>query len=148
VTAQHGLIYADLIQSLGREKAALYFEANQKAVDAIRALAKTIPCDFEEKIAYVYSVGEAEKLAREAGAYAALGIASVFQESPPLPIQTDGALGMKNQGQMNPLKLLYALAEPLEIYEDTFVTEISGSIAYRSREDPAEHIILATTTLW
>lgn len=145
VTAQHGLIYADLIKKQGREKAALYYDANREALGAFRRLAKDIPCDFEDKTAYVYSVGESEKLAREAGAYAALGIASVFQERPPLPLRTDGALGLPGQGQMNPLKLLYGLAERLEIYEDTFIKEISDKTAYSARgKITAEHIVLAT----
>ena len=52
ITSQHGLVYDKMIHSCGKEKAQLYLEANQQALDRYRLLAKNIDCDFEEKNAY------------------------------------------------------------------------------------------------
>lgn len=64
ITAQHGLIYDKLLKSIGLEKAKLYLEANQKALQNYAELCKTIQCDFERKTAYVYSVDDRKKTGR------------------------------------------------------------------------------------
>lgn len=59
ITAQHGLIYADMIKHKGLERTRLYLEANQRAVRKYAELSQRFACDFAEKTAYVYfpSVG-------------------------------------------------------------------------------------------
>jgi len=106
VTAQHGLIYADLWRKRGAQAAQDYYKLNQRAVDTFTRLAQEIPCDFEPKTAYVYSVTDPNKLEAEAGAYQRFGIPMRFEQRPPLPISTVGALGMRGQGQFNPLAFL------------------------------------------
>lgn len=146
ITAQHGLIYADLIARRGMESARLYLDANTRAIADFRVLCDMYPCDFEEKTAYVYTTEYRTKLEREAKAYARLGLEPLMQSSPPLPIQTAGALGMRDQAQFNPLKLLYALAKTLpRLYENTFVHRIDGSTAITDKgRIRAKHIVLAT----
>lgn len=145
VTAQHGLIYSDIIKRRGVEAAKAYYAANQQAVADFKELSEKYPCDFQEKSAFVYSVDQREKLEREAQAYQQIGLPADLQEAPPLPISTVGALEMKNQGQMHPLKLLLALAEKLEIYENTFVRRIVDGVAETDGgKIYADHIVLAT----
>ena len=48
ITSQHGLIYDTLIRKMGIEKARLYLEANQSALQQYRDLCQGIDCDFEE----------------------------------------------------------------------------------------------------
>lgn len=55
VTSQHGLIYSRLLETLGEEKARMYFEANELALHKYRELAASIDCDFEERSSYIYS---------------------------------------------------------------------------------------------
>jgi len=121
ITAQHGLVYADLIKQLGVEGARRHYEVNAWAVGQFRSLAERFVCDFEDRSAYVYSVDDKRKLEREATVYRKLGIEPIFQENPPLPFGVAGAVGMVGQAQFHPLEFLYALADGLEIYENTFV---------------------------
>lgn len=145
ITAQHGLIYADLIRRFGAGTARQYYDANTQAVQRYCALAAHFSCDLETKTAYVYSVDDRDKLEREARAYQKLGIPSKIEENPMLPFNTAGAIVMEEQAQFHPLKLLYALADGLEIYENTFVQRLKGDIAYTAGgKIKAKHIILAT----
>jgi len=146
ITAQHGLIYADLIKRLGKEKAQQYYDSNIWAIGRYQELSERFPCDFEQKTAYVYSVDKRQKLDREAEAYRKLGISSRIEENPTIPLQTVGAIAMEGQAQFHPLKLLYALADSLEIYENTFIKKIDGHTAYTAdgRKITADHIILCT----
>lgn len=145
VTAQHALMYAQLIQKIGESKARQYYLANRRAVDDYRALASGHLCDWEEKTAFVYSTGDRKKLDQEAEAYRKLEIPMRFDEKAPLPVKVTGALGMEGQAQFHPLKLLMGVAQELTIYEDTFVTGIEGSRAATNHGViTADHIVLAT----
>ena len=57
----------------GAERARLYLDANQGALEKYRALCKTIDCDFEEKDAFVYSLDDQKKIDRELKALDRLG---------------------------------------------------------------------------
>ena len=46
ITSQHGLIYDALISRFGAERARQYLEANQAALQAYRALCRTVDCGF------------------------------------------------------------------------------------------------------
>jgi len=145
ITAQHGLIYNKLIRKKGLCRAQQYYKVNQAAVEEYCTLAQRIPCDFEKRTAYVYSADNRQKLEREAAAYERLGIPMHFQEKPPIPVKTVGALGMDHQAQFHPLKLFYGLAGQLDIYENTFITSIEGNRAISENGSiTAKHIILAT----
>ena len=56
LTSQHGLIYDRLIREFGAERARLYLEANQAALERYRTLCRSMDCDFEEKDSFVYSL--------------------------------------------------------------------------------------------
>jgi len=146
ITAQHGLIYANLIRKFGKKDARSYYDANRLAIDDYQRLSEQFPCDFETTTAYTYLLEDKNALAREAKAYAGLGINSKFEDhSSLLPFPIAGMLAMENQGQFHPLKLLYGLAEGLNIYERTFVEKIEDNIAYtKDHQIKAKHIVLAT----
>ena len=145
ITAQHGLIYQKLIKKNGVDDARRYYEANMTARQDYEKLSETYPCDFEVKTAYTYSLTDRKKVVDEARAYEKLGIKPVIQDSPPLPFQTAETLGMENQAQFNPLKLLLALANELTVYENTFVTEIRENTAVtKNGVIKAKKIVLAT----
>lgn len=145
ITAQHGLIYSKIEKQYGLAAAKQYFGANQEALEEYRRLSRSIPCDFEEKTAYVYSRDNRDLLEREAALYRRLGIASVFQEKPPLPIKTAGALGMTGQAQFHPLKFLNAIAERVKIYGNTFALDVRpGEVITDKGSIRARRVILAT----
>lgn len=122
ITAQHSLLYQKLLQFPGEKKAQLYLEANQKAVEKYAHLCRDIPCDFEEKTAYVYSLKDCRKLEAEAKALERLGYKASITHTRPLPFPIAGAIGFEKQAQFHPLKFLAALAQGLNIREHTFVT--------------------------
>ena len=145
VTAQHGLIYDHLVKFDGIEKARRYYEANQAAVDGLRQLASEVPCDFEERTAYLYAQDTTEPLERERAVYEQLGIPHHVLKHAPLPLANRGALGMERQAQFNPLKLLYGLMPLLDVYEETFVEQVSGNAARTERGTiTADYIVFAT----
>ena len=80
VTSQHGLIYHRLLHSLGRERASMYLNANQAAVDAYRELAETISCDFEDQQAGVYSRDNRQRIEAELQALQTLGFPAGFTD--------------------------------------------------------------------
>lgn len=145
ITAQHGLIYDQLLQRLGPEQARLYYDANTQAIEDYRRLASAFPCHFEEQHAYVYSLNDRAKLEREAAAYAKLGIQTKIKEEINLPFPTAGAITMEKQAQFNPLELLTALSGELDIAEHTFIRAIEGNKAITGQGViRAKHIVLAT----
>ncbi len=54
VTSLHGLIYADLLEEIGEERARLYAEANQAAIEQVAALVEEygIECGFRRAASY------------------------------------------------------------------------------------------------
>ena len=112
VTSQHGLIYSRLLETLGEEKARMYFEANELALRKYRELAASIDCDFEERSSYIYSRTDKECIEREVRAASLLGMKAEFCETPELPFDT--AVRFPNQAQMNPVKFLYGLVKDIE----------------------------------
>lgn len=129
ITSQHGLIYDKLLKSIGLEKAKLYLEANQKALQNYAELCKNIECEFERKTAYVYSLDDRRKLEDEARALERIGLQTNIEEANKLPMHTAGAIGFEKQAQFNPLKFISRIASDLNIYENTFVQELKEDTA-------------------
>ena len=145
ITSQHGLIYDKLIRNFGEEKARMYLESNEKAIEEFRRLAKNIPCDFEEKDNVVYSTDNLRKVEKEIKALEIIGYKAEFTKDIPVPVEIEGAVKFKGQAQFNPLKLLSELSKNLEIYENTKVIEVRGNTAITFHGDVvADKIIVAT----
>ena len=124
VTFSHGLIYDKLFEQLGERKARLYFEAQRSAMDDFEELCKNIDCCYEKRDAFVYTLVDRERIDREVVALRRLGADACFDEAMELPFAVKGALRVKGQAQLHPLKLLYSIAGELDIYENTKVTEL------------------------
>ncbi len=145
ITFQHGLIYDDLINKLGKDKARLYLEANAKAIEEYVRLSKDIQCDLEKKNSYVYSMNNRKKIEKETAALNALGVKAEFMASVNLPINIAGAVRVENQAQFNPLKFAFAISKNLPIYENTKVLELKPNRAVTEHgEVRCEKIIVAT----
>lgn len=129
ITAQHGLIYNKLLKKAGIEKAKMYLEANQKAVLKYSELCKRIDCDFERKTAYVYSLSDRKKLEDEVNALQKIGFHSEMLEAKELPFHTVGAVSFTNQAQFHPLKFISKIVQDLNIYENTFIKELTDHTA-------------------
>lgn len=129
ITAQHGLIYNKLVSGMGRERAGLYYQANTAAIEDYAALCANIDCDFQRKDAYTYSLDDPRALEREMAALEAIGAAADFVDKLPLPMETAGAVRLKNQAQFEPLKFAAGISRELRIYEMTRVLEIRDGAA-------------------
>lgn len=129
ITFQHGLIYNKLLMSGGKEKAQGYLNANKCAFEKYEELCKNIDCDFEYKDNYVYSVDNRRKIENELYALEKIGYDAEFFEKTLLPFDIAGALCFPKQAQFHPLKFLSAIVNELEIYENTFVREMSDNTA-------------------
>lgn len=145
ITSQHGLIYHKLLQKLGRERAGIYLQANQRAVADYQALCKEIPCHFESQSAFVYSMEDRQALEQEVHALHQLGYPAGLKERLPLPFQTVGAVKFRHQAQFHPLEFAAHVARDLPIYENTPVRAIDGNTAVTDYgRIRAEKIIVAT----
>lgn len=158
ITAQHDIIYDELINHLGLEKAKLYYAACMEALHFIRSTAEqeAIDCDFMEQDAYIYtdSSSSLTKLINEWKAYEKLGIDGEFVDSIPLPIPVKAAVVMKNQAQFHPLKYLVKLVNSIvqaggHIYEHTPAADIEqGStlaVVPRDKKRVAcEHVVICS----
>lgn len=145
ITSQHGFIYDKLIKSFGEEKAQMYLEANEKAIDEYRRLAEQIPCDFENKDNFVYCTDSMKKVEKELSALAKIHYSAEFVSEIPVPVEIVGAVKFRNQAQFDPLKMLSEISKDLEIYENTKVIEVRGTHAITFYGDVvADKIIVAT----
>lgn len=133
ITAQHGLIYDELIQHFGEDKARLYYESHSNALQFIKQLVeeKKIDCDFAEEDAWIYAVTDeyADKLNTEYKAYEKLGIKCRMAERLPFEVECKNALIMEKQARFHPLKYLKHLLDEAAqagctIFENTTVADI------------------------
>jgi len=145
ITVQHGLIYDKLIGAFGTEKAVLYLQANQAALERYRTLCKTIDCDFETQDSFVYSIDDRKCIENEVAAFRKLGVDAQIQTSSPLPFPVAGVVQIKNQAQFHPLKFAAAVAEGLSVFEQTKVLELMpGKALTNGGVIQAKKIIVAT----
>lgn len=145
ITSQHALLFQKLLKSYGKENTQLFYKANENAVAMYRKMSQSIDCDFETKSNFVYSLDNIKALEKELDAANSIGIPMNFQQNLPLPFKTKGAVYLENQGQFHPLKFLYAISKDLNIYENTFVSEVRGNTAVTPYGNiTAEKILIAT----
>lgn len=145
LTVQHGLVFHKLLRRFGTERARAYLDANWAALNRIRALCQDIPCDFEEKPNYVYSLDDPRELERELAALDKLGRPAALAKDLPLPFPVAGAVRFDRQAQFHPLKFAATIAEKLPIFEHTRVLEVEpGRAVTEHGTIKAEHIVVAT----
>lgn len=145
ITSQHGLIYHKILHSYGTERAALYLESQEAALTEYRRLSRHIPCHFEERDNFVYSVNNRALLEQELDTLRKLHFAADFQETLPLPLSITGAVHFPHQAQFHPLEFIYELAKPLHIYEKTKVLQLAGNIALTQYGTITADAIVVTT---
>ena len=145
ITAQHGLIYHNLLKKLGAERTGLYLQANLDAAERYRQLCKRMDCDYETQDSYVYSISDKRKLENELSALNALQFPAEYAENLPLPFSAAGAVCFPHQAQFHPLKFLSSLSGSLNIRENTKLLELAPGTAKTNHGTiRAEKIIIAT----
>jgi len=116
ITAQHGIIYDDLLQTFGKTKARAYFDAAQQAGQQIKKWidALSIDCDYEERHAVLYAqtAKGVEKLHTEKAAYDQLQIPGELSTSKnELPFPVSETLTIHDQAQFHPVKYINGLVQ-------------------------------------
>lgn len=147
LTSQQGLIYAGLIKNFGVEWAEAFARANEYAIDWIERTAaeSAIDCDFERLSAYLYTTHEPKAIFEEAAAAKRVGIDAHIVKNTALPFKTSAALEFKNQAQFHPLKFIAAIADKLNIYENSPVIRVgSDSLLTPNAIVRAKHIIFCS----
>lgn len=145
ITSQHGLIYHKLVHRFGIEKARMYLDANQAALQEYQKLCATFKCDFEAKDAFVYSLNNPNKIEKELAALSQIGFDAEYVSHLPLPFTAAGAVKFKNQAQFHPLKFLAEIAKNLHIYEQTPVRELAPNTAFTDYGKISASKIIVTT---
>ena len=114
VTAQHGLIYADLQKRLGAKTAKDYADANLTALEEIKQLirSKNVDCGFEIDDNYVFTTdpNKVDEFKEEAKIAAGLGLPASFETATNLPFVTQAAVKFTDQAKFNALRYVQALA--------------------------------------
>lgn len=149
ITSQHNLIYARLIREFGPEKARLYAQANQQAIEEYSRVIEHlgIECRFERRPAYLYATlaEDAPKLKQEAQAARSLGIDAEFTAETELPFPVAGAVRFDGQAQFHPLAFLRAVAGKVRVFEHTAAVKVEGNRILTDRGTvTAEKIVFAT----
>nr|WP_308808323.1 FAD-dependent oxidoreductase [Halobacillus andaensis] len=158
ITSQHGLIYDQLIRTIGEAKARHYYQANEDGLQLIDDIRKTndIECDFSKQDAYVYGVTEEAKrdIYKEAEAYEKIGIRGGLTQEVELPFSVTAAIKIKDQAQFHPVKYLASMLRFLKekntpIYENTRAVDIEKGSRPRviTRDGhfvTSDHIVMAT----
>ena len=130
ITSQHGLIYSKLAKLYGDETASMYLHANENAVKEYTRICKHIECDYETKDAYIYSVVSRKDIEKEITTVNRLGKNAKFFLDTELPFRTCGSICFENQAQFNPYKFAASITKALNIYENSFVHELTPTAAY------------------
>ncbi|HEX6292091.1 MAG TPA: FAD-dependent oxidoreductase [Herpetosiphonaceae bacterium] len=157
VTAQHNLIYADLIDTFGEDAARIYAHSNQAALERIAQFVAEdgIDCDFERKPNYCYSESATDltMLEEEVTAAQNLGLPASLVTATGLPFPVAGALRVDHQAQFHPRKYLLQLAARIPgagsfIFEHTRALDVEESNPHRVITDQgvlqAQDVVVAT----
>lgn len=148
ITIQHGIIYDKLLKTLGYNKAKLFYEANQSALENFHKIIneENINCDFKIEPAYVYTKNNTYKLKKELNAYKTLGIKGEIVTETDLPFNISSALKVENQASFNPLKFINYISKDLRIYENTKMVKLENNIVIceNGSKITANKIIIAT----
>lgn len=149
LSAQHNLIFDELINRYDAEKARLYYEANMQGIEKIVAIAEKekIDCDLKKQSAYVYTQQELQKenMKKEAHAYEQLNIRGELKETLPVNVDITQAIVMHDQYEFHPVAFLAGLIKQLEkmnvkIYEHTTINKVKDGDPVKLRTN-AGHMI-------
>ena len=106
VTSLHTLIYAHLRSAFGEEKARLYGQANQAALETIRRLCAEhqLDCELEERTAYTFAedASDVGQIEQEVEAAQAVGLPASYHDELPLPFSVAAAVGFSGQAAFHP----------------------------------------------
>lgn len=157
VTAQHGIVYDELVQAFGNDNMQIYANAYMKAMGDIEALIKTekLDCNWHKEDNYVYTADgdKVNQFKSEAVAAARLGLPAKFVTRLDLPFAVEGAVKFSGQASFNANRYCYELARLItrdggQIFEQSKALSIQdgepGRVSTLRGSITAKHIVIAT----
>jgi glycine/D-amino acid oxidase-like deaminating enzyme/nitrite reductase/ring-hydroxylating ferredoxin subunit len=154
VSAQHGMIYAELSDRYDRETATAYGASQLAALDWLRAEVYRlgVDCRWADRDSFVYveDPGRTDRLRREAEAAAECGLPADFVDAVDLPYPTAGAVRLTGQAQFHPVRWLRALADRIpgdgsHILDGTRVLDADeGTLTTERGQLRARDVVIAT----
>ena len=137
ITAQHNLIYEQLVKKHGEAAARAYGQANSAAIERIASIIKeaNIDCDFRREDNYVFTseASQVDTFKQEAATAEKLGLPAEYVESAPLPFDIVGAVVFRNQATFDAQKYVLGLARAVH-GEGSYVFEHSNVVGIRDGE--------------
>lgn len=136
LSAQHQLIYDDLINRYGQDHAQLFYQANMEGIGYIKQIVEEhdIACQLNEQDAFVYTQDPSQKEAfrKEAEAYQKLDIQGRYLSNLPQNLNIKAAVQMEKQAEFQPVSFLYRVLEVIEsfggeIYEYSQIDDVRQS---------------------
>jgi len=117
ITCQHGLIYARLLDGLGKERTQMYLNANRQAIDTFEQISSqhNINCGFTRGSAWLYTTSESgvHEIEAEAEAAKLFGMDAIISTKTELTFPVKSALMFPGQAFFHPLKFAYAICDIL-----------------------------------
>ncbi len=135
ITALQDKLYIDHERDIGYQNAKSFFEANLMAIQEYQKLSKQFSFDFIMQSCIQYSCKDASPLKKEYDLLTKMGAQVSYHDScDALPFPIQGAIELTNQAVCHPLKLIYALAKDMEIYEKTEIIRLKKYLAYTNKK--------------
>lgn len=150
ITSLHTLVYSKIVKDFGEEKARLYGEANQWAIEHIagRVDSYGTDCDFIRDDAFTYAITETglQSVRDEVKAAQSVGRPAEFTTDTSLPFKVLGSVRFPNQARFHPRKYMLSVAEQVSrrggrIFELTRACELH-------EKDNRWQIITERGTVW
>ena len=131
ITAQHELLYQDIVKNHGLQNAQTYLQLNLKALEEYKKLGEQFDIDFQSCSSIMFSSSAKNIILKEKETLDNLGYKTELIDNIPLK-NIDIKLGIKfnKQAKLHPLKLINALTKELNIYEHARVENIQRNKAY------------------
>lgn len=152
-TAQHDIVYADLIKQFGRENARIYYDINREAILFGESIAEGDELRNADSILFSQSKYGTEKLQNEKKAYEDIGISGELGRNSELPLKTEATLTIKGEAQIHPVRFgqhltKLAVQAGARIFEKTDVRlmDLKKRLLYTNKEHEIQfnELILCT----
>lgn len=146
ITAQHEMLYQDIVDNFSLEEAREYLKLNLKAVEEFKNLGIKYDIDYKECSSTLFTSNNEEIIIKEKKVLDELGYdTEIINELPLEEIDIKIGLRFNNQGSINPLKCIKELSKELKIYEHTRIEKLKGNVAYTlNNKIEFDKVIIAT----
>ena len=146
ITAQHEMLYQDIVDNFSLDEAREYLKLNLKAVEEFKNLGIKYDIDYKECSSTLFTSNNEEIIIKEKKVLDDLEYETeIINELPLDEINIKIGLRFNNQGSINPLKCIKELSKELKIYEHTRIEKLKSNVAYTlNNKIEFDKVIIAT----